>query len=188
MGGMKIIKLIFIQIAIFLSISSSAQVSFDLKTSPNITFDFNTIQEYINGITYMNAVTLNINASSQFDIYVGATTTNVGYWDVTQTYSTGGDPPPIDILKLQFRNASSTSQVSGFFTLQDINTPTYIIGTNAAPDPSINCPNTGTNTAGDYSANPSCYKFTVDLRIVPGFTYQSGLYTLRIDYVIIEDL
>ncbi len=163
-------------------------VSFELKTSPNIIFDFNTIQEYINGITYMNAVTLNINTTERFDIYVGATTTNVGYWDVTSTYSTGGDPPPISILKLQFRNGSSTSLMSGFFPLQDIASPTYIIGTNAAPDGSISCPNNGTNAPGDYLTSPSCYKFNVDLRIVPGFTYQSGLYTLRIDYVIIQDL
>lgn len=169
-------------------ISVAQTVSFELKTSPNITFDFNTIQEYINGITYMNAVTLNINTTERFDLYVGATTTNVGFWDVTSTYSTGGNPPPISILKLQFRNGSSTSLMSGFFPLQDIATPTYIIGTSAAPDASISCPNNGTNTAGDYLTSPSCYKFNVDLRIVPGFTYQSGLYTLRIDYVIIRDL
>jgi hypothetical protein len=178
-------------IAFLLAVSTTSvgqTVSFELKTSPNITFDFNTIQEYINGITYMNAVTLNINTTERFDIYVGATTTNVGFWDVTSTYSTGGNPPPISILKLQFRNGSSTSLMSGFFPLQDIASPTYIIGTSAAPDVSISCPNNGTNAPGDYLTSPNCYKFNVDLRIVPGFTYQSGLYTLRIDYVIIQDL
>lgn len=168
--------------------STGQSVSFDLKTSPNITFDFNTIQEYINGITYMNSVTLNINTTEQFDLYVGATTTAVGFWDVTSIYSNSGTPPPISILKLQFRNGSSTSLMSGFFPLQDISTPTYIVGTNAGSDASLVCPNNGTNVAGDYLTNPNCYKFNVDLRIVPGFTYQSGLYTLRIDYVIIQDL
>lgn len=187
---MKVLR-IFIAMFTMLTVSNftvGQSVSFDMKTSPNITFDFNTIQEYINGITYMNAVTLNINTTEQFDLYVGATTTAVGYWDVTSTYSTGGTPPPISILQLQFRNGSSTSLMSGFFPLQDISVPTYIIGTSAGSDASISCPNNGTNAAGDYLVSPNCYKFNVDLRIVPGFTYQSGLYTLRIDYMIIKDL
>lgn len=186
---LQILRVLSITILLFNGFSAYNQtVSFELKTSPNIVFDFNTIQEYINGITYMNAVTLNINTTQRFDIYVGATTTNPGFWNVTSTYSSGGVPPPISILKLQFRNASSTSLMSGFFPLQDITTPTYIIGTNTAPDPLIACPVNGTNAPGDYSSTPSCYKFNVDLKIVPGFTYQSGLYELRIDYVIVQDL
>jgi len=164
-------------------------VSFALTTSPNITFDFNTIQKYENGITIMNACTLNIEASgTQWDLYVGATTTNVGYWDVTNTYGSTGSLPTVGILKLQFRNAANTSQVSGFFPLQDISTPTYIIGTASAPDAAVYCPNLGTNTPGSYTTNPNCYKFNIDLRIVPGFSLRPGLYTLRIDYIIIQDL
>ena len=168
--------------------AASQTVVFELKTSPNIVFDFNTIQEYENGITYMNAATLNISTTDRFDLYVGATTTAVGMWDVNNTYSLIGDPPTVDMVQLQLRNANSTSQMVGFFPLQDILTPTYIIGSNVKPDALINCPVNGTNAPGDYLVTPSCYKFNVDLRIVPGFTYQSGLYELRIDYVIISDL
>jgi hypothetical protein len=182
----------FLAISIFISCFSfqkiaAQNVSFELKTSPNITFDFNTIQEYLSGIVYMNAVTLNINTDREFDLYVGSTTTVPNMWDVTNTYSTGGIAPPVSLLKLQFRNASSTSLMSGFFSLTDITTPVYIIGTNAS-DLAVACPTVGTNGAGSYLVNPNCYKFMVDLKIVPGFTYQSGLYTLRVDFVIIEDL
>ncbi len=185
----KFYSIVFILIAFVLSSNIKGQtVSFELKTSPNILFDFNTVQEYTNGITYMNAMILNINSTQRFDLYVGATTTAAGLWDVTSTYSLGGNPPPISLLQLQFRNASSTSKISGFFPLQDILNPTYIIGSNATPDPLIACPLNGTNAPGDYATTPSCYKFNVDLKITPGLTYQSGLYQLRVDYIIISDL
>ena len=189
---MKIFKVIFIGFIFFVLGATRLQaqsVSFALTTSPSITFDFNTIQKYQNGITIMNACTLNIEAvGTQWDLYVGATTTNVGYWDVTTTYGSSGSLPTIGILKLQFRNAAATSLMSGFFPLQDRSTPTYIIGTSSAPDAAITCPNLGTNTAGSYLTSPSCYKFNIDLRIVPGFSLRPGLYTLRIDYVIVQDL
>jgi len=189
---MKTYKNVLFAIIIFaLSVTNvhAQSVSFALTTSPNITFDFNTIQKYQNGITIMNACTLNIEAvGTQWDLYVGATTTNVGFWDVTTTYGSNGALPTIGIMKLQFRNASATSLMSGFFALQDRSNPTYIIGTSSAPDAAITCPNLGTNTAGTYLTNPSCYKFNIDLRIVPGFSLRPGLYTIRIDYIIVQDL
>jgi len=182
-------KPLFVLLLLFCSIGSIGQtVSFELKTSPNILFDFNTVQEYENGIIIMNAVTLNINTTESFDIYVGATTTAIDEWNVVSTYSTNGVLPPTSLLQLQFRNASSTSKVAGFFPIQDITTPTYIIGTAVSPEANINCPLLGTSAPGDYLTNPNCYKFKVDLKIVPGFDYRSGHYELRIDYVIIQDI
>jgi hypothetical protein len=165
-------------------------VSFGITSaSSNISFDFNTIQKYKTGIIYYNAYELLVDVSgTNWDLYVGATTTTAGYFDVVSTYSSTGTNPPISILQLQFRNSNNTSLMSGFFPLTDISSPTYIIGTSSAPDISISCPNVGTNTPGNYSSNPGCYKFNVDLKINPGFSYKSGLYTLRIDYILIEDL
>lgn len=180
--------LILIFLALMFSSNIKGQTIFDLKTTPDIIFDFNTIQKYTTGVTFMNAMTLNIKSSDRFDLYVGAITTNVDLWDVISTYSVGGNTPPISILELQFRNTNSTSKIAGFFPLQDILNPTYIIGTNAKPDIQLSCPDNGTNAAGDYSVTPNCYKFNVDLKITPGFTYQSGLYYLTIDYIIISDL
>ncbi len=164
-------------------------VSFALKTSPNLEFIFNTVDKYETGIIRANAVTLNIEAvGTQWDLYVGTTTTTPGKWDVVSTYASTGTLPTVDMVELQFRNASNTSQVSGFFSLTDISTPTYIIGSAVNPDPATNCPNNGTNTAGSYIGSPQCYKFNVDMRIKPGLSFRPGLYTLRVDYVIIQDL
>ncbi|MCF8299292.1 MAG: hypothetical protein K9J13_17215 [Saprospiraceae bacterium] len=184
---------IFIILGVFSKNSFSQSVSFELKTSPSISFLFNDISDYLNGITYMNAVTLNIEATgTQWDLYVGAKTTVPNQWDVISTYSSSGIAPTVDMVKIQFRNANNTSLVSGFFTLTDISTPVYVIGSSLKPDIAVNCPGSGTNTAGSYLTNPQCYQFKVDLKItpglVPGSIYQSGLYYLQIDYIISGDL
>ena len=183
--------LVLALLALNIGFSAEGQsVSFGITSaSSNISFDFNTINKYKTGIIFYNAFELNIDVSgTQWDLYVGATTTVAGDFDVTSTYSSTGTTPPISILKMQFRNSNNTSLMSGFFPLTDISTPTYIIGTSAAPDLSISCPNVGTNVAGSYTTNPGCYKFKVDMKITPGFAYKSGLYTLRIDYILVEDL
>ncbi len=178
---------VFLNISIF---AEAQSVSFGITSlSSNISFDFNTINKYKSGIILYNAFELLIDVSgTQWDLYVGATTTNSGYFDVTSSYSSTGTTPPISILQLQFRNANNTSLMSGFFPITDISSPTYIIGTSSAPDLSISCPNVGTNVAGSYTSNPGCYKFNVDMKITPGFTYKAGLYTLRIDYILVQDL
>lgn len=187
----KKIKYILFIVCLFGSIyyPKAQSVNFAIKTSPAINLDFNTVQKYISGITVMNVCELNVEAvGTQWDLYVGATTTVPGQWDVNSIYSAAGVVPPINILQLQFRNASGTSQVPGFFPIQDILSPTYIIGSVASPDPAVNCPSVGTNQAGSYLTTPSCYKFNVDMKVVPGFGLQPGSYSLRIDYILVQDL
>ncbi len=171
------------------NVGQAQSVSFDLKTSPSIVFDFNSIDGFENGITRLNVCELNVNVVGvQWDLYIRPTTTVPGFWDVVATYTPTVNVPPISILELRIRNASNTTQVGGFFPLQELLAPYYIIGSAAAPDPLVACPNVGTNQPGDYMNSPGCYRFTVDLRLNPGFVYQLGLYTLRIDYVLVEDL
>lgn len=185
-------KSIIASLFLFLFLGNGAvkaqTLSFALKTSPNISFNFTTIADYANGIIQLDAATLNIEAAGlEWDLYVGATTVTPGMWNVTSTYSLSGTPPPISILLFRARNSSNTSQASVFSSLQDISLPTYIIGS-AAADPSTTCPALGTNTAGSYLTSPNCYQFHIDLKLIPGFTYQAGLYNLRIDYILIQDL
>lgn len=165
-----------------------AQFSLTIATTTPVSFDFNTIAKYKTGITIYNAATLYIESDRQWDLTVAASTTVAGQWDNVAYYSTQGTHPGIDILLMQFRNASNTSLESGFFPLTDKSAPTYIIGTAAAPDPTVSCPNNGTNEAGSYLINPNCYKFNVDMKIVPGFTLRPGIYELTIEYRLVEDL
>jgi hypothetical protein len=179
--------ILFITIGL-LHIAIKAQtVSFAIKTSPNVSFNFTTVNQYIAGVTSSNAVRLNIEADVQWDLYVGTTTSDPGFWDEVATYSAVGDKPPVSILQMQVRNSANTSQVNGFFALRDIANPIYIIGSEN-PDPLINCPNLGTNAPGDYVVNSNCFRFDVDLKIIPGFNYRPGFYELRVDYILVVDL
>ena len=61
----------------------------------------------------------------------------------------------------------------------------------SANDPAVTCADIiplGTNQPGDYSSDPGCYRFKVDLKLVPGLTYRPGFYSLRVDFILIEDL
>lgn len=170
-------------------------VSFDFVTRPSIEFTFNTITKYQNGIVIPAAVILNVVATgTQWDMYVGTTTTAAGVWDNLQYYSSTGDgSPSVGLLQIAFRNTSNTSQISGYVPLQDIATTTLdVIGNhNSSPDPSVNCNDVvhqGTNTAGTYLTDPQCYQFKVDFKIVPGTTYRAGVYNLRVDIILVQDL
>jgi len=166
---------------------------FDLTTSPNVDFTFNTFEKYQNGIIVPHVLQLNINVSgAEWDLYMGATTNVAGSMNVISSYSNVGiSPPPISIVQARVYNLSNTQQTGGaFFPVTDVATPIYLIGS-AANDPTVTCGDpvpTGTNVPGDYLTSPSCYKFNLDLKITPGFTYRPGLYTVRVDFYIIEDL
>jgi hypothetical protein len=166
---------------------------FELQTYPNVDFIFNTLDKYENGIIIPHVVELKVNTSgAQWDLYMGTTTTTAGSFNVTSTYSNVGiSPPPVSLIQARVYNAGSTQQTGGgFFPLTDVALPVYLIGS-SADDLGVSCGDpipTGTNEPGDYITSPSCYKFSVDLKIVPGFNYRPGMYTARVDFYIIEDL
>ena len=178
----------------FCSRNSKAQSTvFELKSTPNVDFTFNTIDKYIQGITMPHLLELNVNATGlQWDLYVGATTSAAGSWNLVTGYaSTGIYPPPVSLLQVRVYNTNNTPLTgAGFFPLTDIGTPTYLVGS-TANDPAVNCADlnpVGTNQPGDYLADPSCYKFKVDLKLTPGLTYRPGMYSLRVDFILIPDL
>ena len=159
--------------------SGAQSVSFELSTNPSIDFTFNTIAKYQNGIIIPSAVKLNVvTTGTQWDMYVGTTTSTAGTWDNIQYYSATGDGfPSVGLLQIAFRNISNTPQITGYVPLEDIATTSLnVIGERTnSPDPPINCNdvvNQGTNTQGSYLVDPQCYQFKVDFRIVPGLTYR----------------
>src|SRR5689334_838418 len=91
-------------------------VNFEFVTRPSIEFTFNTMAKYQNGIVIPAAVILNVVATgTNWDMYVGTTTTAAGVWDNVQYYSSTGDgAPSVGLLQIAFRNTSNTSQITGY--------------------------------------------------------------------------
>lgn len=162
-------------------------VSFELKVSPSVNMVFNTIQKYQSGLVQANFSQLNIEADVSWDLYVGARTSTQNKWDEEQRYSNSGETPDVSILQLRFRNSNSTSQENGFFPIQDINNPVYIIGSSAV-DAVIPCGAVGSNAPGSYTTESSCFQFDLDLLIKPGLTYRPGLYKIEVVYTIMANL
>ncbi len=168
--------------------SQDGNLSLETVSDPEVTFLFNTIQKFQSGISVQNAINLRVTAVDvNWDLYVYAETDVPGLWNEVLSYSDYGLHPESGLLELRFRNAANTPNIDGFFPIDDISNPAYIIGSPGA-DPDINCPEMGTNTPGNYIDQPQCYEFTVDMRIQPGFDHRPGLYTLNVMYVIVEDL
>ena len=172
------------------SIVLAQSVSFALKTSPNVSFVFDSIDKYKNGIVIPSFLTLKVETvGTEWDLYVGTSTTSSGFFDVNTAYGSSGIAAvPVNILKARAFNASGTSQTgTSFFDLTDIATPVYMIGS-TANDVAVNCASAGTNVAGSYTTQPQCYSFKVDLKAAPGLNYKAGSYSLRVDFVLIQDL
>lgn len=168
------------------SVTLTSQVSFELKTSPDVDFTFISVGDYVGGITRFNALKLNVSSDRRWDLWVKSTSAN---WSVIDAYSLNGTIPDISLLELRVRNASSTPLLSGFFAITDVEQ--YLIGTTLT-DLDVACPGAGANVAGSYLTTPSCYEFFVDFRIKPGIDpinyLKPGLYRLEVLFTIIEDL
>lgn len=186
--------ILFVLLCRIASPAKAQSVDIDLVSATNVDFTFDSFYKLTNGIFVANAITLNVDAiGTQWDLYMGSVTTIPGVWDNVQYYgSTGNGSPNVNMVQCRVHNLSNTPLISGFVPLQDIATSTLdIIGNHNAVDPAVNCSDpspVGTNTPGSYLADPQCYQFRVDLRIVPGYNYRPGLYTLQIEFIIAQDL
>jgi hypothetical protein len=172
-------------------------LSFALKSNPTADFVFNTYNEYITGITKFNVLTLNIVAGVRWDLYVRATTVHSGYWDNIMYYSgsSGVDSIPLSVLLIRASNADNTSNTfptntSVFFPITANTSPTYLIGTDMH-DNLVSCGiGDHTNAPGSYITSPGCYKFNIDFRVVPAIhaNYRPGIYSINVEFTLIQDL
>jgi hypothetical protein len=171
-------------------------LAFELKTNPTAEFTFNTMSEYLSGITQYSVLTLNVFTQKlNWDLYVGASTnTTFGIWDNIITYgnSTEGNVKiPTSLLQISVSGGINVD-TTGFFPMPAISSisplPYYNIIGQYGNHKAESCGREAPNTPGSYLTNPGCYKFNVNFKIVPGVSYRPGQYSLTVEFFLVQDL
>ncbi|MCF6212525.1 MAG: hypothetical protein L3J45_00705 [Flavobacteriaceae bacterium] len=204
---MKINKhLIWLAILVWFPFFTNAQlhcglVEFVPNTSESNMLTFDTPAKYQGGITINGAARLKINVKDQtvpdplcswnltllINNNPGAGTPN-NEWEVLTSYGNGlGNNPLIKTLQIRVRNACATSPSDGVF--QTFTTTSDIIDIIAALlpiTPAGSC-TTNVNSPGNYINNYDEFHFDIDIRVVPKFAFNPGIFQLNLRFHLEEN-
>ncbi|MBP9186352.1 MAG: hypothetical protein KBE91_03070 [Bacteroidia bacterium] len=177
------------------------EVRLSVNSNPNIDFSFDTFGEYLGGITQNGSTKLKVAVSNSLNnnpacrwslvIYVenASVATPPTEWEQLQSSSTSGATPKIEMLQLRIRNNCNTSQTGNqFFNVPaTTGTPIIVISNNGITTPAGSC-TTNVNGPGNATANYNEFNFDVDYRILPTAGVRSGIFQLKVKYLLTEFL
>ena len=167
--------------------SSAQTLDLAITKGTDLVFTFNNMRAYTTGSVLGNASEITVESTVEWDLYIGTDTVVPGFWDLIQSYSSAGnDNVPVGIMEVRANSPGLTSQEAAFFPLQDISTPTFLIGSNA--DDASTGSGIGTNDSGDPVSDPFTHKFRISYKLTPGFGYSPGIYTMTVLFTLAEDL
>lgn len=172
-------------------------VAFEPADPVSLNLQFNSFQEYANGITIYGVTRLKIRVDDkaipdpdcrwflQMEVANNPGSGSLANdWETLGTYGTGpANPPEIDILEVRISNICATSPIDGSFAsyftshgdVQDIISD-LLPRTNAG-----SCA-LNVNGPGNYMANYNEYTFQVDVRIRPSLDFKPGVYQLNLKF------
>jgi len=211
---MNYLKFSILIIALFVFNLTKAQycgfVDLIPNTSINQLLTFNNFSDYLGGITVNNAAQIRVSVLDQpvpdplcsWNLTIVADNGGVApptEWEELISYSTGASPKaPISLLEIRVRNSCGTSLING-------NWQPFPLGTHAdileiirplvvTPPPPLGtivpagspCPSE-VNGPGEYLTNYDQYNFNIDIRVVPNFTYNPGIYQLNLRFILSEN-
>jgi len=196
-----LISLIFLSFTVGRSQIHCGYVAFEPNTSVSNIMTFDTPSKYQTGITIISAAKLKIrvkdktiadplcswNLTMLLDNNPGAGTPN-DEWEQLGLYGNGlSTNPKISLLQIRVRNACATSPADGIY--QTVTTNTDIIDL-IAPllpvTPAGSC-TTNVNGPGDYISNYDEFHFDIDVRVVPQFTFNPGVFQLNLRFHLEEN-
>lgn len=204
---MSLKKVIYISSFFFLfTLVSKGQihcgsVAFEPNTSVSNMMTFDTPTKYQSGITIIGAAKLKIRVRDKtipdplcswsltmlLDNNPSVGTPN-NEWEKLILYGNGmGNNPTINVLQVRVRNACSTSPNDGIF--QTVTTNTDIIDIIAAllpVTPAGSC-TTNVNGVGNYISNYDEFHFDIDVRVVPKFAFNPGVFQLNLRFHLEEN-
>ncbi len=204
---MKKVKKILVIFSVLLFNISKAQqfcdkVTLLLSSSPNVDFTFDTFGKYLGGITENgvsqlkvtvdNSLTNNPDCRWNLVIYIDNSSNPVtpsDEWELLTPHSSSGTTPKINQLQIRVRNRCNTSTTgSGFFNANVLpGQPIVLISNTGITIPAGSCV-TNVNGPGNYIKNYDEFTFDIDYRIAPGLSMRSGIYQLRLKYLLTEAL
>lgn len=175
------------------------EVRLSVSSSANVDFSFDTFGEYMAGITQNGSTklkvtvsnSLNNNPSCRWNLVIlvenASATTAPTEWEQLQSNSTSGTAPQIDMLQLRIRNNCNTSLTGNqFFNVPTTTgTPIIVISNNGITTPAGSC-TTNVNGPGNSITNYNEYSFDIDYRIVPTNGVRSGVFQLKVKYLLTE--
>lgn len=202
---METAKNTFCSIIFFLiaSLSVKAQNCDKVEMIPsgqsNIDVSFDSFGKYLSGITKYGATRLKINVDNsitlnpdcRWNLVVlvendGGATPN-DEWQTLFTQSVSGDAPKVDIMQLRITNPCQTSQTgTSFFNIPLVSgTPIMVITNTGITTPAGSC-TTNVNGPGNANQNYNEFTFDIDYKIIPGTGTRSGVYQLRVRFLLTE--
>ncbi len=171
---------------------------FYMSTSGNVDFDFNDMQQYVNGITHSGSTQLRLkvdeiiagNCKWKLMMYVD----NNGYlpnneWEPINTYGATGSNPELNLIQVKVYNGCGTPLNNGVYQTFAGNVQYDILDIipdlipRNMPGP---CDGTNINGPGSFLTDYNEYNFTVDYRILPGYTLKPGAYQIKINFCLVE--
>lgn len=177
------------------------EVRLSVTSNANVDFSFDSFGEYMAGITQNGSTKLKVavsnsinnNPSCRWNLVIlvenASSTTAPTEWEQLQSNSTSGTAPQIDMLQLRIRNNCNTSLTGNqFFNVPTTTgTPIIVISNNGVTTPAGTC-TTNVNGPGNTVTNYNEYSFDIDYRIVPTNGIRSGVYQLKVKYLLTEIL
>jgi len=176
-------------------------VAFEPNTSVSNIMTFDSPSKYQGGLTIIGAARLKIrvqdktildplcswNLTMLLDNNPSAGTTN-NEWEKLVLYGNGlNGNPTINILQVRVRNACATSPSDGIY--QTVTTNTDILDIIAAllPVTSAGSCTTNVNGPGNYISNYDEFHFDIDVRVVPKFVFNPGIFQLNLRFHLEEN-
>lgn len=109
-------------------------------------------------------------------------------WEELAQYGAGlASNPTIDILQVRVRNTCTTSPIDGVFqTFTNNGDLIDIIAPLLPVTPAGSCAN-NVNGPGSYLTNYDEFNFDIDIRVVPGYSFNPGIFQLNVNFHLEEN-
>jgi hypothetical protein len=176
------------------------QVTLSVSGQSNLDFTYDTFSKYLAGITLNGATRLKVTVSNAIThnpdcrwnliIYTeNGGTAPTDEWETMYSQSVSGTAPKVEMLQMRINNRCNTAQTGNqFFDVPMlVSQPIMVISNNGITIPAGSCA-TNVNGPGNAQSNYDEYTFDIDYRLIPGLGLKSGIYQLRIKYVLTEAL